>query len=218
MEESRLKPMKENYDPKLFNDYYERTEALRNKLAFGIDARRFGVDHAEIKSWFDVKFIYVYNKYHGVKSDEMLLGYILNSLKLFKTRIIKAAYTVKNSQNIVSTDNELYIENKPDEDNSSEFFNAKLSTALSFLKENLSENAYQVLDIQLNPPPYILNKLREMGIKNTTKIPNSLYAEYFELGVSPEAINFIAKLHKEIRNGIKLARSKSPELLSELGD
>ena len=54
MEENRLKQMPENYDRAVFESIYSKTKNLRNKLAYGIDARRFGVDQDEIKSWFDV--------------------------------------------------------------------------------------------------------------------------------------------------------------------
>src|SRR5687768_15620783 len=103
MEESRLKPMIEEYDREIFNDYYQRTAALRKKLASQIDHRRFGVDQEEIESWFTVKFIYAFNKYYHEKKDT-LLGYLIKSMQLFKCRVLRKAYTYKCSQSIISLD------------------------------------------------------------------------------------------------------------------
>ena len=62
MEENRLKPMTQGYDESLFNLIYDKTKHLRRKLASEIDHRRFGVTNEDIKSWFDVKLIYVFKK------------------------------------------------------------------------------------------------------------------------------------------------------------
>ena len=96
METHRLKPMPTGYDEQLFNSLYKATEKLRNKLVYGIDNRRFGVEPAEIKSWFDVKFIYVFTKYYPKYSNpEVLKAHLINALQLFKYRILRKAYTVE---------------------------------------------------------------------------------------------------------------------------
>ena len=84
MEIHRLVPMKTGYDELLFNKLYKETEALRNLLTYQIDHRRYGVTQDIIKSWFDDKFIFVFNKYYGDIEEGQLKGRIINALRTFK--------------------------------------------------------------------------------------------------------------------------------------
>lgn len=201
MEENRLKPMKEGYDPKLFSLMYTKTEGLRKKLASQIDCRRFGVDYQEILSWFDVKFIYAFNKYYDQKEENILLGHLIKSLQLFKCRILRSAYTTKNSQSIVDITELGNYENLiSEEDNHNSNRDFFYDLCLEFMKNNLSENAYQLLHVQLSPPPFILKKLEEHGINNVNKIPSSIIADYFELGISNKAVEYVDILRREIKD------------------
>lgn len=205
MEENRLKPMREGYNEKTFNELYEKTNNLRRKLASEIDCRRFGVDYYEVLSWFDVKFIFVFNKYWGTMTDDILLGHLIKGLQLFKFRILRSAYTIKNTQFIMSVEDVLEIAEEPE----NPWENAReemLQEVLDFLKITISDNAFSLLDIKLNPPLYIQKKLKESGITSINKIPTSLLLEYFEMGTSKDAITLIEDWNKEIAKGIILAR------------
>lgn len=211
MEENRLKPMVEGYSPVIFNDLYQQTSALRKKLASQIDCSRFGVDYPEILSWFDVKFIFVFNKYYRQheKNPEVLKGHLIKGLQFFKCRILRVAYSQKSlaiMKTIELNDYEefenVFIE-EPTEMNSSNYHLYNL--AIKFMKENLSDNAFELLNIQLNPPPYILSKLEAEGIENYNKIPNSIIADYFELGNDDKVIKYINTLKKEIKDITKKA-------------
>lgn len=210
MEESRLKPMVKGYDVNVFNDLYVQTEKLRRKLASEIDPRRFGVDYFEILSWFDVKFIYVFNRYYEKHSPDILKGHIIRGLQFFKCRILRKAYTQSSIQHMNTTEltdyedfeHEDFLEET--EHTSDKDFLYDL--AMEFFKSHLSENAYELLQVQLNPPPYIIHLLQEEGIENRNKIPNSIFADYFELGTSPKAIKYIESLKKEIKGAIEEAR------------
>lgn len=205
MEEHRLVPMKEGYDQKLFKELYEKTKHLRRKLASQIDEKRFGVDQEEIRSWFDIKFIFTFNKYWGTAKEEQLLGYIIKALQFYKCRILRQAYSVKYSQNIVSADEEFNLEDIEDDDlvEREELVN----DILGFLKSRISDNAMMLLELQLNPPPYIQHRLTEMGIHNFTKIPSPLFAEYLGLGTDKDGLHFVDHLKKEINSGILEART-----------
>lgn len=202
MEESRLKPMVANYDPAQFKDIYDRTEGLRRKLAAGIDARRFGVDYEEILSWFTVKFIFAYNKYCEKYDTEILLGHMIKAMQFFKIRIIKAAYTIKFSQSIVEfTGNEhgeLFTDD-PREDKEIIY-----EEVMAFLKNQISDNAYMLLQLKINPPPYIWYR---MGSKSIHKIPKQLIAEYFGLDNDDASFKYIDNLTKEIQMAMESARS-----------
>jgi len=72
MEEHRLTKMKDNYDEKLFNDIYEKVQPLKRKLASTISTSKLGVEYEDILSWFDIKFIFVFNKYFDTKPPDIL--------------------------------------------------------------------------------------------------------------------------------------------------
>lgn len=207
MEESRLKPMVADYNPQLFEKLYAKTEGLRRKLASGIDHRRFGVDNDEILSWFTVKFIFAYNKYCKKYNEDILLGHMIRAMQFFKCRIIKSAYTVKYSQSMVEftgqEHNNLLVHNPdPIDDNHERYYNL----AVNYLRDSLSDNAYTLLQLQINPPPYILRRLTEKSIGNIHKIPDELIAEYFDLGFTDRTYKYISGLKKEIKQGISNAR------------
>lgn len=76
------------------------------------------------------------------------------------------------------------------------------------MKEHLSENAYILLDLQLNPTPYILQRINPDKDSNLQKIPDELLLEYFDLGFSAKSFKYLTHLKKEIRNAIKYAQQK----------
>jgi len=208
MEENRLKPMKEGYDPKLFSTLYSKTEGLRRKLASEIDARRFGVDYEEILSWFNVKFIYTFNKYFEEHNENILLGHVIKALQFFKCRILRSAYTTKYSQSIIDISELGNYENLiSEEDHHNSNRDLFYDLCMEFMKSNLSENAYKLLHVQLSPPPFILMKMQEEGISNINKIPSSIIADYFELGITSKAIGYVENLKKEIKDTTHKARA-----------
>ena len=202
MEIHRLKPMKD-YDSGTFNKIYKETEDLRTYLTNSIDARRFGVSSDIIKSYFDDKFIFVFNRYYGTMSDERLKGYIINSLKTFKLRMLRFVYQKSNMFNdsISIGENEYLINIIPD-NNLSEEFEELLSLAKKFMKKRLSIDAALLFEIELNPPPYICYQMKSAN----TKIPAKLIAEYLDLEESQGSIDYINSLRKEINKTIGQAK------------
>jgi len=204
MEESRLKPMVENYNPALFQEIYNKTKGLRIKLASGIDHRRFGVDNDEVLSWFDVKFIFAYNKYVHKHTPDELLGYMIKAMQFFKCRILRKAYTNKYSQQVVEfTGNEHTDELIDDPREAKTYYYEILMT---FMKKNLSDNAYELLDLKLNPPPYIISRIKDK--KNSLhKIPADLILEYYGLELNDRNLRYIKLLNQEIEDAQRMARS-----------
>jgi len=231
-ESHRLKPMVDNYDQALFNELFQKTAALRRSLVHGIDPKRFGVDSEELLSWFSVKFIYIFNKYCNDKPDR-LLGYIINGLKMYKRRLILEAYADKNKvyatnpledylghgeyeeQREAGTstlDESIFGVEDPYEDK-----DYLLGVALSFLKNELSDDAMFLLEIQLNPPPFILAKLEEANSNNLNKIPDVFIAEYMDIAFDENVIRYFAELRGEIKQGIQKAnRASSTGLIYEV--
>lgn len=204
MELHRLKTMNPNYDSKLFNKLYKDTASLRRSLANQIDPRRFGVSKDIILSWFDDKFIFVFNKHFQDKDPEVLKGFLINSLKMFKYRILRKAYNGEADMytSTVELDGESELINIIPIENEIDNENLFLEMALSFMEEKLSDDAFLVFQIELNPPPYIINKIKS----TTAKIPSRVFAEYLDLGNTNRAIKYINQLRKEISVNTKMAK------------
>lgn len=198
--------MKEGYPQDLFNKLYEETKNLRRSLAYGIDSRRYGVSNDIILSWFDDKFIFVFNKHFDNKEPDVLKGFIINSLKMFKYRILRKAYNGEgefyNSLIELEGENEL-INIIPDRsfETTQDIFHG---LALEYMKEKLSENAYLLFQAQLDPPPFIIDRIKN----SNSRVPNYLWAEFFGLDFESErkTERYIKNLKKEINTTIKKAR------------
>lgn len=193
MEIQRLKPMKEGYDKELFNEFYQKTKPLRQSLIFNIDARRLGVTSHEVSSWFDDKFIYVFNKYYGEKDDQVLLGYLINSLKQFKNRVLRKAYEDDIHANIIRWDETDLINIIPDETEPSD--NEVLRGLIfEFFKKKLSHQAFQVFETQINPPIYIIERLKS----SSSHIPAWLISEFLGWPNTKYTSKLINKYRKDI--------------------
>ena len=202
MELHRLKPMQEGYDVTLFNDLYSKTKGLRENLVYQIDESRFGVTKDELRSWFDDKFIFVFNKYFGKMEPEVLKGYLINSLKTFKLKVLRRSYQLNNSVNlntITLDDLSMFntIEDYRDE-NSEMLYNL----ASEFLKNKLSQEAWELLQLQLNPPLFILSKMKNPE----SRIPGKLILEFLGEDITTANLNLIKAIRQEISQAIEMAR------------
>lgn len=207
MEEHRLRVMADDYNPELFNRLHKETAKLRNKLASEISLSRFpGMELKDIKSWFDIKFLYTYQKYQPIYNDKpnILLGNIIKSLQLFKCRILRHAYN-KDIDSILGTFSlDSSIEQQDWAEENDVWYSEDLMTKVyEDLKHELSQEAYNILMAQIYPPDYILDRI---SIKQKNNIPSRLLAEYF--GVSQDDI---AYYRKHIRKAINRLSIKYKE-------
>jgi hypothetical protein len=205
MEIHRLKPVPENYDRELFNSLYEVTRSLRKSLTYQVDARRFGVSPDVIASWFDDKFTYVFFKYYGVYPPEVLKGYIINSLKTFKFRMLRKAYQesyIELYNNIVHLeDQEKELSNIPDETGLGAQ-EALLDMALTYLKSHLPSEAYTILEITINPPLYIISRMKDPSVR----IPTKLILEFLDITPTDDMISKVNKIRRNIDEVIASAK------------
>jgi hypothetical protein len=210
MEIHRLKPLKDGFDETLFNRLFKETHNLRNSLTYQIDSRKFGVTPDIINSWFTDKFIWVFSKYHEDLEEGQLKGRIINSLKTFKYRILRKAYSKYNINiNQVRLDDHHDLTNiipSKEEIGDHDLF---LEMALKYLKKNLSDDAFLVLELELNPPPFILSNIKNPN----TKIPANLIAEYLGIPINKDSINFIRDLRREKDYWIEEAKSHFSDIL-----
>jgi len=208
MEENRLSPMCKNYDEGLFNQIYKDTESLRKKLAWQIDCRRYGVDYKEVLSWFDIKFIYVFNKYYSAGVDAGIIkGNIIQALQFFKNRILRKGYSKSNMYNSMVDFDTIYNMKETHIDLEYDEQQEFLKIALNFLRNHLCEEAFKVLEIEINPPLFIVQKIANQDKYTTTKIPSSMISEFMGWGLSYKSINKVDEYRKDIKRAINLARS-----------
>lgn len=202
MELHRLKPMPDGYDQKLFNELYAKTRNLRESLIYQIDESRFGVTKEEIRSWFDDKFIFVFSKYFGKMEPPILLGYLINSLKTFKLKVLRRSYQLNNSINLNTIGVEDLSMFNSLEDSKDENSELLFNLAMEFLQNNLSYEAWVLLNIQLNPPLFISSKLKN----ESSKIPGNLILEFLGEEVNTRNLEAIKILRKEINKAIETAQ------------
>lgn len=208
MEIHRLKTMDVDYDTAVFNEIYQDVQPLKYTLASQIDHRRLGISKDVLLSWFDDKLLFVFQKHYKDKEPEVLKGFIINSLKVFKYRILRKVYTDQGEylSNLVTLDGEKkYINVIPDESEDSDH-DVFVSIVSNFMKEKLSREAYLLFQIQLNPPPYILSRVKS----GSSKIPLEILMEF--LGLSKEHLPQLKRIKKEINQTIKMAREELPKL------
>lgn len=205
MELHRLSQMPENYNVELFNRLYKETSKLRKALANQIDHRRYMVSKDIILSWFDDKFIFTYCKYFQEHNEDVLKGHLIRAMQFFKCRILRKAYgseaeIYSNIIDLDSTGSQRLINIIPDKEeiDNKELF---LELCISFFKEKLSQDAFFILELQLNPPSYI-----QVRSKHKNNFSPELLAEYIGLELNPESIRYIDGLKHEISYYTKKAR------------
>lgn len=188
--------MVDGYSEPLFNKLYQETSQLRKTLAWGIDNRRYGVSKDIIESWFDDKFIFVFNKHCKDHNPDVLKGFIISSLQTFKSRVLRGAYSKKSElfSNTIELEGEFnlinYLPDTEEISNKDLFF----GLVLEFFNKELSPDAFSLFQLQLNPPPYILNRIK----KSNSQIPLNLILEFFGLENVHKNVKHIRQLRKDI--------------------
>jgi len=198
--------MKDGYPTALFNKLYEETKYLRKSLSYQIDSRRYGVTTDIIESWFDDKFIFVFNKHFDNKDPDILKGYIINSLKVFKYRILRKAYNIEGLfyGSLIELEGDKELINIIPDTSFETTDNTFHNLLVEFMKTKLNDNAFLLFNIQIDTPPYILRRLSG----NNSRIPNYLIADYLGINMGDEysTERYIKSLKKQINKAIKNAK------------
>lgn len=210
MENHRLTTMVEDYPVDLFNQIYEDTRNLRKSLTYSINPRYYGVDKSLIESWFDDKFIYVFNKHCKEHNPDVLKGFIINSLQTFRNRVLKQAYCQKNQlySEAISIDTEYDLVNfmvDKEEISNRDLF---MGIVNEFFKRELSEDAFLIYQLQLNPPPYILNRIKKFN----SSINAKLILEFLGMDNNSKNMKLLRSLRKEISLTTEKAKAELPAL------
>ena len=193
----RLKSMDYGYDPELFNRLYKTLKPLVKKLARNVDERRFNVSKDIIQSYFWDKFLFVFNKYNAEYDENRLKATLISSLSTYKNRLLRNAYTKQAEYNqSVDRLEDLFDDSKELVDDSEEqkAINDEIDSIYTYMKSNLSPDAYLLFEIQLDPPAYIKEQMKTQN----SKISNMMLLDFFELRRTKANANFISKLRAEI--------------------
>lgn len=202
----RLTGMPEDYDRELFAKLYRVTRKPIKNLVRGIDARRFNVTPDILASYFDDKFLFVFNKYYGTCSPEHLQARILTALSTYKNKLLRAAYGDKAEYNQGLTSLEdLFDNSKELEDNSEEVREKEEHMRMieEYMRENLSPDAFLIFQLTMDPPE-ILVPTEDRG----KRISNITFVDFFELPRTKSSVKFIADLRKDIEYCIHKAQEE----------
>ena len=198
----RLRPMQNGYDERLFNELYKICQPIIRNLVRQIDCKRFNVSPDIIKSQFDDKLLFVFNKYYGVVNNDRLKYTMIRALTTYKLHLLKYAYSEKADfyQHQVSLDT-LFDNDKELLDDTDEQVKTDnlLKEVDKYMETHLSTDAYLVWEALNHQPPYISQRL------HGERVTNRLLAEFFDLPKSRNSVKFISKLRDEIHNWMKQA-------------
>lgn len=153
-----------HYDPKQFNRIYKKCRPLMKKLVKQVDARRYNVTEDVIFSYFEDKFLFVYNKYQDQYDEERLKATILSSLSIFKNKLLRSAYSqqAEFNQDLASFEDihesgKEWVDDK-DEVEMREDIHHRFH---QYMQDHLTPDEYLVFVTQLDPPPYIKERMTQ---------------------------------------------------------
>lgn len=197
----RIQIMDNDYDIELFNRLYHKLTPLIKNLSKNIDERRYNLPNDIIQSYFSDKFLFVFNKYSKIYDEERLKATLITSLRTYKNKLLQHAYSKQaefyQTLNRLDDTFESSKEIIDDSEESIEREN-KLNYIDKYMKDNLSMDAYLIYQIELNPPLFITEKLKN---KNS-KITIVLLLDFFNLRRTKSNSNFISNLKKQIEKEI----------------
>ena len=197
---TELKP----YNQDLFNRMYKTCKPLIRRLTKGVDSRRFNVSQDIIQSYFWDKFLYVFNKYQDKYDEERLKATILSSLQTFKSKLLRNAYTkqAEFNQELTSLEN-LFDNNKEllDDTDESRIKEEQSIEFHKYMKEHLTPDEYLVMKIQLDPPKWFEDKIKE----SHGKLSILHLIDYFDLPRDKTSITLFSKIRKNIQKTLEQA-------------
>lgn len=202
----RVKPFTENSEER-FEKLYKACRPLVKSLTSQINPRRYGVDSSIIQSYFWDKLMYVYNRYKDEYEDDQLKATILASLKTYKNKLLRSAYSQQSEFNQSCTSFEvLYEGNKEfiDDNEEAEYKDSKLLELRQYLLKNLTSEEYLLFQTELNPPPY----LKEKMVESRGRISILHLIDFFELPRDKRSQQMITQMRNNIKNTLEIAKTQ----------
>lgn len=193
----RLRPMKEDYDTKLFNRLYKTCKPIIRNLVRQIDYKRFNVTPDIIESYFWDKMVYVFNRYYGEVDEEHLKADIIRSLATFKNKLLRSAYgDLAEINKGMASFEDLFDGSKELEDDQEEqqAKSEMLKLVYDYMYSHLSPDAKLVFEVLMTPPPYIRER-----IKDGQRITNLLLVDFFDLPKNRNSVRYFTELREDIQ-------------------
>lgn len=194
----------ENVDEKQFNRLYQICQPIIKKLSYGIDTRKYGVSRDILQSYFTDKFMYVYLKYREEYDEERLKFTLIKSLTQFRNKLLRAAYTQQGEFNSdLSSFEDLFEGGKEWEDDTEESeYKEELSRKFhEFMKAHLTGDEYLLFVTQLNPPPFLEERMKE----SHGRISVLALVEFFDLPKTIKSQDLISEMRQHIQEALSLA-------------
>lgn len=199
----RLKTF-EDYDENRFNRMYKICKPLIRKLSRGIDSRRYDVSPDIIQSYFEDKMMYVFIKYHSKYDDERLKATLLSSLKTFKNKLLRNAYTKQAEFNQDLTSFEEVFESGKEfiDDTDETEYKQDLSDRFNeYLQSKLTEDEYLLFRTELEPPVFFEQRM----VESHGKISVLSIIDFFELPRTKKSAKYISEMRAHIKEVLKEA-------------
>ena len=199
----RLKKF-DHLDEAKFNRLYKVCLPIIKKLSYNIDTRKYGVSRDILQSYFTDKFMFVYNKYQDEYDEDRLKYTLIKSLTQFRNKLLRSAYTqVGEFQSDISSFEDLYESGREWEDDSEETeYKEDLSQRFhEFMKEHLSPDEYLLFVTQLNPPPFLEEKMKS----SHGRISILALVEFFDLPRTIKSQDIISDMRTNIQYALSLA-------------
>lgn len=202
----RLKEF-QHVDNDLFNKMYKICKPLINKLARSIDSRRYNVSPDIIRDYFWDKFMYVYNKYQDEYGEERLKATLISSIRTFKNKLLRNAYTQQAEFNQELTSFEQVFEAGREWEDDTEETEYKEDLSIRFneyLQQKLTEDEYLLFRTELEPPQYLIDKKNE----SHGKISVLHLIDFFELPRNKRSASHISEMRKHIKEVLENAATE----------
>lgn len=206
---SELHRLKEfqHVDEHVFNKMYKICKPLINKLARSIDCRRYNVSPDIIQSYFWDKFMYVYNKYQDEYDEERLKATLISSIRTFKNKLLRNAYTKQAEFNQELTSFEQVFEAGREWEDDTEETEYKEDLSLRFneyLRSKLTPDEYLIFRTELEPPQFIQDK----RIESHGKISVLTLIDFFELPRTKKSATLISEMRRNIKRVLEEAKTE----------
>lgn len=196
-----------DYNRDQFEKLYKLCRPLVRNLSRSIDSRRFNVSQDIIQSYFWDKFLYVYNKYQHKYDEERLKATLLNSLQVFKNKLLRNAYTKQAEFNQELTSLDILFDNNKEylDDTEDTEYKQELSDRFNqFMMDNLTPDEYLVFRIELDPPPFFTERI----IQSHGKLSILHLVDFFELPRNGKSQTILTNMRKHIKETLEKAKKE----------
>lgn len=199
-----------HYNKDQFEKLYKMCKPLIKSLSRNIDSRRYNLSPDIIQSYFEDKFLFVYNKYQDQYDEERLKATLLRSLSTFKNKLLRNAYTKQSEFNQSLSSLDVLFDNDKellDDYEETETKEEKSVTFHKYLESNLSPDEYLLFKTQLDPPPFILERMST----SQGKISTLCLIDFFELPRDKRAATYISNMRNNIKFTLEKAKAELPK-------